>query len=186
LRAGVAHLCPGINEFGIHCNSSGSNVAGSGDGFRRKRPRRSTLSWCRRTRISACNAARDRNSPTTAHQINLQRSSIAIDYYRFAGNRQAYRVCGRDRGPEPTDDEKQAIFDTFADAIARRLLVLAAQRVWKERGREWRSAYDKQGKGSTFVRADIIGTRILEPAAPIPDLTLRSTKINFCGRWQIA
>jgi hypothetical protein len=38
--------------------------------------RRSTLSWCRRNRISACNAARDRNSPITADQINLQRSLI--------------------------------------------------------------------------------------------------------------
>ena len=59
--------------------------------------RRSTLSWCRRTRISACKAARDRNNPITAHQINLQRSPIAIDYCRFAGNRQPYWVCGRHR-----------------------------------------------------------------------------------------
>jgi hypothetical protein len=32
--------------------------------------------WCRRTRISASNAARDRNSPIKAHQTNLQRSLI--------------------------------------------------------------------------------------------------------------
>ena len=37
--------------------------------------RLSTLSWCRRTRISACNAARERNSPAMAHQISPQRSS---------------------------------------------------------------------------------------------------------------
>lgn len=74
-------------------------------------------------------------------------------------------------GKEPDVDEKQVIFDTFADNIAKRLLVLADQRVWKERAREWQSAFDKSGKGSTFVRADIIGTRILDPAAPIPDLT---------------
>jgi hypothetical protein len=43
--------------------------------------------------------------------------------------------------------------------------------VWKDKGREWQNAYDKQGKGSSYVRADIIGTRILDPAAPIPDLT---------------
>jgi hypothetical protein len=75
------------------------------------------------------------------------------------------------KGPEPEDDEKQAIFDTLADAVARRMLVLATNRVWKERGRDWQTAYDKHGKGSTYVRADIIGTRILDPAAPIPDLT---------------
>src|SRR5215471_8936426 len=62
--------------------------------------RRNTLSWCRRTRISACKAARDRNNPTTAHQINLQRSAIAIDYYRFAGNRQPYWVCNAERAME--------------------------------------------------------------------------------------
>jgi hypothetical protein len=82
------------------------------------------------------------------------------------------RLCARfSPRLEPAVDEKQVIFDTFADAIARRMLVLATKRVWTERGRDWQNAYDKQGKGSTYVRADIIGTRILDPAAPIPDLT---------------
>lgn len=75
------------------------------------------------------------------------------------------------RGKEPADDQKQVIFDTFAEAIARRMLKLATKRVWMERGREWQSAYDKRGTGSSYVRADIIGTQILDPAAPIPDLT---------------
>jgi hypothetical protein len=52
--------------------------------------RRSTLSWCRSTRISACNAARDRNSPTTAHQINLQKLPIAAIINRFAVDRQSF------------------------------------------------------------------------------------------------
>jgi hypothetical protein len=46
--------------------------------------RLSTLSWCRRTRISACNAARDRNSPAIAHQINPRRSPIGVIINRFA------------------------------------------------------------------------------------------------------
>lgn len=74
-------------------------------------------------------------------------------------------------GKEPEDDEKQVVFDALADAIARRMLVLASQRVWKEKGREWQSAYDKQGRGSTYERAEIIGTQIFAPAAPIPDVT---------------
>jgi hypothetical protein len=74
-------------------------------------------------------------------------------------------------GAEPADEEKQIVFDTLADAIARRLLVLANQRVWKERAEEWQSAYDKHGPGSTFERADIIGNDIFVPAAPIPDVT---------------
>jgi hypothetical protein len=60
--------------------------------------RRSTLSWCRRTRISACNAARDRNSPIKAHQINLQRSLIRSEYQPIRGRGQLFWVCGRDSG----------------------------------------------------------------------------------------
>jgi len=50
--------------------------------------RRSTLSWCRSTRILACNAVRDRNSPTTAHRINLQKSPSQRLINRFAVDRQ--------------------------------------------------------------------------------------------------
>lgn len=74
-------------------------------------------------------------------------------------------------GGEPADDVKQVVFDTLADAIARRMLVLATKRVWIQRTQEWRNAYDKRGQGSTFVRAEVIGRQILTPAAPIPDLT---------------
>jgi hypothetical protein len=74
-------------------------------------------------------------------------------------------------GTEPGEEEKQAAFDTLADAIARRMLVLANQRVWKERVLEWQSAYDKHGRGSTYERAEIVGNDIFVPAAPIPDVT---------------
>jgi hypothetical protein len=72
---------------------------------------------------------------------------------------------------EPDEDQKQVVFDTLAENIARRMLALATQRVWKEKGGEWQSAFGKQGRGSTFVRADIIGNQIFEPAAPVPDVT---------------
>jgi hypothetical protein len=74
-------------------------------------------------------------------------------------------------GPEPSDDEKQFVFDSLADSIGRRMLALATRRIKTERVEEWQSAYDKRGRGSTFVRADIIGKRIYDPAAPIPDVT---------------
>ena len=64
--------------------------------------RRSTLSWCRRTRISASNAARDRNSPIQAHQINLQKSLIASEYQPIRGRGQPFSVCGRDTGRRST------------------------------------------------------------------------------------
>jgi adenylate kinase family enzyme len=82
-------------------------------------------------------------------------------------------------GAEPEDDEKQVIFDTFADTIARRMLVLAVQRVWQQKAQEWRTAYDKRGRGSTFVRADVIGWQIFVPAAPIPDLTPSMDRNQF-------
>src|ERR1700730_6923270 len=70
--------------------------------------RRSTLSWCRRTRISASNATRDRNSPIKAHQINLQRSRIESEYQPIRGRGQPFWVRGRDNdfeydpfGPRP-------------------------------------------------------------------------------------
>src|SRR6478672_372332 len=59
--------------------------------------RRRILSWCRRTRISASNAARGRNSPIKAHQINLQRSLIDRTINRFASVSRLLWVCGRDR-----------------------------------------------------------------------------------------
>jgi hypothetical protein len=59
--------------------------------------RRSTFNWCRSTRFSASNEARDRNSPAKAHQINLQRSSITREHQRFAATWLADWVCGRDR-----------------------------------------------------------------------------------------
>ena len=55
-----------------------------------------TFSWCRRTRISACKAARDRNSPTKAHQSNLHISLIQKSINQFATDRQPYWVCGKD------------------------------------------------------------------------------------------
>ena len=48
--------------------------------------------------ISAYNAARDRNSPIKAHQINLQRSLIESEYQPIRARGQPFLVCGRDRG----------------------------------------------------------------------------------------
>ncbi len=82
-------------------------------------------------------------------------------------------------GDEPSDEEKQQIYDTFADAIGRRLHELSSRRVWKERASEWQDAYDKRGSGSTFVRARIIGDRIYDPAAPVPDVTPSPDRNQF-------
>lgn len=74
-------------------------------------------------------------------------------------------------GPEPTDDDKQHIFDAIAEDLSRRLLELASRRVKSERLSDWRSAYDESGPRSTFRRAKLIAERVYDLAAPVPDVT---------------
>ena len=74
-------------------------------------------------------------------------------------------------GPEPTDDDKQHIFDAIAEDLSRRLLDLATRRVKSERLCDWRSAYDELGPRSTFRRAKLIAERVYDLAAPVPDVT---------------
>lgn len=83
------------------------------------------------------------------------------------------------KGPHPSEDEKQAVYDALADNIGRRLLELSTRRVWQERSAEWQTAYDKRGKGSTFERAHIIEEQIYEPAAPVPDATPSPNRNQF-------
>jgi hypothetical protein len=82
-------------------------------------------------------------------------------------------------GPEPSEDQKQAYFELFADNLSRRLLEVATRRVWRERSGTWQEAYDKHGTGSTFVRARIIGDDIYLPAAPVPDVTPSPDRNQF-------
>lgn len=73
-------------------------------------------------------------------------------------------------GPEPTDDDKQRIFDAIAEDLSRRLLELASRRVKSERLADWRSAYDESGPRSTFRRAKLIAECVFDLAAPVPDV----------------
>lgn len=82
-------------------------------------------------------------------------------------------------GPEPSEEEKQHVYDSLADSIGRRLRELSTRRVWTERTAEWQGAYDKHGSGSTFVRARIIGDHIYDPAAPVPDVTPSPDRNQF-------
>lgn len=82
-------------------------------------------------------------------------------------------------GPEPSDDEKQRTYDALADSIGRRLRELSTRRVWRERAGEWQGAYAKHGSGSTFLRAQIIGDDIYDPAAPVPDVTPSPDRNQF-------
>lgn len=74
-------------------------------------------------------------------------------------------------GLEPSDDDKQHIFDAIAEDLSRRLIDLASRRLRTERQSEWRNAFDEAGTGSTFRRARLIADGIYERAAPVPDVT---------------
>ena len=76
-----------------------------------------------------------------------------------------------ERGDEPDEDSQQQVYDEFSSKLTSRLLKLASDRVWTERADEWHEAYNQSGKGSTFVRAEIIAKKIYSKAAPVPDLT---------------
>ena len=81
---------------------------------------------------------------------------------------------------EPTDDaHKQQVFDGLANALSTKTLDLATRRVRAERMPEWQSAFNQSGRGSSYARASIIGERIYERAAPIPDVTPSPDRNSF-------
>ncbi len=85
---------------------------------------------------------------------------------------------GWDPAP-PTDDEKQQVYDEFADAINSQLRDIAARRIRDDRVRAWQEAYNQRGLGSTFVRASIIKEQVYEKAAPIPGITPSPDRNKF-------
>lgn len=82
-------------------------------------------------------------------------------------------------GDVPDEDSQQQIYDEFSSALTGRLLELASRRVWTERSDEWQDAFNQSGKGSTFVRAEIIAEEIYDKAAPVPDLTPSPDRNRF-------
>lgn len=81
---------------------------------------------------------------------------------------------------EPTDDaHKQQIFDGLANALSAKMLDLASRRVRAERMTDWQSAFNQSGRGASYARASIIGERIYERAAPIPDLIPSPDRNSF-------
>jgi hypothetical protein len=79
----------------------------------------------------------------------------------------------------PTDDEKETVFNALADSLSGKLLNLATRRVRAERLLEWQEAYNEGGRGSSYRRASIIGERIYERAAPVPDAAPSPDRNSF-------
>jgi hypothetical protein len=80
---------------------------------------------------------------------------------------------------EPGDDEKQEVFEGFADAISQNVLNIAARRLRDQRVRDWQDAYNQRGIGSTFVRAAIIKDKVYAKAAPVPGIAPSPGKNKF-------
>jgi hypothetical protein len=73
-------------------------------------------------------------------------------------------------GSTPNEDEKQQIFEQFAECISSRILEIAKRRIWPDHRSAWREAFSQYGYGSTFARASIIANKIYDEAAPIPNI----------------
>jgi len=81
---------------------------------------------------------------------------------------------------EPADDaHKQQVFDGLANALSVKMLDVATRRVRADRMPEWQAAFSQSGPGSSYVRASIIGERIYDRAAPIPDVTPSPDRNSF-------
>ncbi len=81
---------------------------------------------------------------------------------------------------EPIDDElKLQVFNGLANALSTKMQDLATRRLRAERMQEWQLAFNQSGRGSSYTRASIIGVRIYDRAAPIPDATPSPDRNSF-------
>jgi len=81
---------------------------------------------------------------------------------------------------EPADDDqKLQVFDELANLLSSKMQDLATRRIRAERMPEWQSAFNQSGRGSSYTRASIIGERIYDRAAPIPDATPSPDRNSF-------
>ncbi len=128
------------------------------------------------TRVKALNrrlAAMGKDEYDTLRPVADLRQVLRDRIYVFIQNPLKWE------GTEPTREEIQTKYDALADNLSGRLLNLSSRRVWHERVRDWERAYQESGKGSTFVRARIIGDDIYGPAAPVPDIVPSPDRNRF-------
>jgi hypothetical protein len=81
-------------------------------------------------------------------------------------------------GPVPSDDERQRVFDAFAEEITPGILVLGADRVVTEKIQEWKEALAVMGERATYIRAEKVAALIAK-IAPVPDVTPAPDRNQF-------
>ncbi|MGY5120541.1 hypothetical protein ACWC2H_32620 [Streptomyces sp. 900105755] len=74
-------------------------------------------------------------------------------------------------GGSPKDDERERVIQEIVRAVTSKLHELTEQRIKTEVQNAWLDAFRQQGTGSTFVRAKIIDSEVLDRGAPIPNVT---------------
>lgn len=74
-------------------------------------------------------------------------------------------------GEPPTGEQRDAIVEEISSAITSKIYALTEKRIKTDVQSAWLDAYCQQGKGSTFIRAEIIDSDVLERGAPIPTAT---------------
>ena len=82
-------------------------------------------------------------------------------------------------GPDPSDDEREAVIDALSNAVTTRLVELTQRRLRDEVRAGWQEAYVQRGPGSTFVRARIIANDVYDRGAPVPGVTASPDQNRF-------
>ena len=129
--------------------------------------------WARVKALNRRLAAMGEDEYDSLKPVADLRTDLAERIYTFIQNPLSWD------GPDPTDEERQSFYDAFADNLNKRVRELSTRRVWRERSIDWERAYYMSGRGSTFVRANVIGNEIYQRAAPIPDVTPSPDRNQF-------
>ena len=129
--------------------------------------------WARVKALSRRLATMNRNEYDTLKPVADLLAELSGQIYSFVQNPLRWE------GPTPSDEECQDVYDNFANNLTQRISALADRRVWRQQSADWQRAYYNFGRGSTLVRADIIGNEIYQKAAPIPDATPSPDRNQF-------
>lgn len=80
---------------------------------------------------------------------------------------------------EPPEETQQLIVADISQAVTRKLIELVRARLITDRKGDWVRAYAEYGRGSTFVRAHIIGDDVFAHGAPIPGVVPSPDRNQF-------
>ncbi|GAA4975215.1 hypothetical protein [Actinoplanes utahensis] len=101
---------------------------------------------------------------------------------RYELQRQIYLLLQRPlrwEGGIPSEDERQAIIDDLANAVTTELIEFTRRRLKDDVRLGWQAAFAQRGPGSTFIRARMISSDVLDRGAPIPTVSASPDQNRF-------